>query len=370
VQLSQPSTITPVKMDLGTLSDGYEDGRPNLWTAGFGLIKRFPDIISNTLNHLETKYVSSSECIDMYSNQQTFQSIETNMICAQNGDPTKSACFGDGGGPLFDTAEQKLVGVLSTGPNMCNQVETEQIPVLYSRISSHAEWIKDTICEKSVHGKPVFCSTVPNPPSTSTKAPSSTKAPISTKAPAMSPTVSPTVPRMPQDTYFKIVSKVFDPTGKDWCLSPMETEDNSIITAVPCTNGPEEDLQLWKYDDYGNLQNRNDDSLCMKYLQEEKMFRVRKCYANPVFAFVFDGISKDLIWLKSMADFRTWGLRAVSIRKGAADSINNASSLGLCMKRRDFKDDLQKWTIVYPNLPLDFTAMMDTQPDTSAYSAY
>lgn len=102
VQLAQPSTITPVKMDLGTISDGYKDaisdgykdGRSNLWTAGFGLIERMPDAISNTLNHLETKYVSYSECVNSYANQHTHQSVDANMICAQNDDPSKSACFG------------------------------------------------------------------------------------------------------------------------------------------------------------------------------------------------------------------------------------------------------------------------------------
>lgn len=156
-----------------------------------------------------------------------------------------------------------------------------------------------------------------------------------------------------------MVSKVNDPTGKDWCLSSKDTGDNSIATAVPCTNGAKEDLQLWKYDSVGNLRNRNDESLCLKYIHDERRFRVRTCYANPQFAFVFDGISNDLLWMKNMSDFRSWGLRSVSIKAGAAAVINNASSLGLCMKKRDMTDDLQKWTIVYPDLPMKATPQMD-----------
>lgn len=92
VQLTEASTITPVQLDLGTLSIDYEEGRSDLWTAGFGLTNYYSDWGPSRLQHIEKNYVPYEECVEAYASSD--QSVASNMICAQNVDPFKSACYG------------------------------------------------------------------------------------------------------------------------------------------------------------------------------------------------------------------------------------------------------------------------------------
>lgn len=74
------------------------------------------------------KYVSNDVCNLDYADDDW--DVEEDMMCAVNDDPSKQACFGDSGGPLFDKTENKLVGVTSWGDEACLSKT-----VVYSRIS-------------------------------------------------------------------------------------------------------------------------------------------------------------------------------------------------------------------------------------------
>ncbi len=139
IQLERRSNISAVEMDLDGMSTNYEDGRPGLWTVGFGLTQMYPEQSSNKLMGLEKKYVSIDRCLDSYQNE-TFVHVNEQMICAQNENPYKSACKGDSGGPLYDVEEGKLVGIVSAGPSECNQDPYHLLPVIYSRIASEVSF--------------------------------------------------------------------------------------------------------------------------------------------------------------------------------------------------------------------------------------
>jgi len=69
--------------------------------------------------HLSDQYVTVDACKEAYK-RDDWITIEENMICVQNADPGRNACFGDSGGPLYDSVEKKLIGVVSTGPDGCS----------------------------------------------------------------------------------------------------------------------------------------------------------------------------------------------------------------------------------------------------------
>jgi len=106
--------------------------------------------------HLSKQYVTLEACKAAYE-RDNWITIDENMICVQNANPGRSACFGDSGGPLYDSVEKKLIGVVSTGPDDCSgkyatilashifyDIQfstplpnfTSGYPVIYSRVSS------------------------------------------------------------------------------------------------------------------------------------------------------------------------------------------------------------------------------------------
>lgn len=107
-------------------------GRGDLWTAGFGDIAISPKKIrTDYLMHLEKKYITFADCQKIFQDEDWI-TIKESMICVQNDDPTKQACFGDSGGPLYDSINKKIVGVVSTGNDSCSG-----LPVIYTRLASH-----------------------------------------------------------------------------------------------------------------------------------------------------------------------------------------------------------------------------------------
>ena len=96
--------------------------------TGFGYTDLQSEYSPFKLQHIELKYAENEKCNDMYADDDW--SVQNDMLCAVNDDPTKQACFGDSGGPLFDRRENKLVGVTSWGDDDCSSKM-----VVYSRIA-------------------------------------------------------------------------------------------------------------------------------------------------------------------------------------------------------------------------------------------
>jgi len=131
VQLTERSTIEPVDIDDGSISSNYMGGRDNLWTAGFGVTDMITRRSSDYLMHVEKSYIPFADCQKIFQTE-NWITIKESMICVQNDDPTRQACFGDSGGPLYDGINKKLVGVVSTGNDSCSG-----LPVIYTRLASH-----------------------------------------------------------------------------------------------------------------------------------------------------------------------------------------------------------------------------------------
>jgi len=359
VQLTEASTITPVQVDLGTLSIDYEEGRSGLWTAGFGLIKYDPRWKASRLQHIEKNYVPYDKCVEAYESSD--QAVDPNMICAQNADPFKSACYGDSGGPLFDKYAQKLVGVVSTGPDECNQDEDDLRPVLYSRISSHADWIRSIVCQFSEFDLPKFCYFTAGPSSFPTASSSSSPSVTHSGTPSITlstapsilvshfPTISaaPTLEKSPQSTYFQVVSKFDDPNGHQWCLAPVKKETFDRVSIALCSSM--DARQLWRKDDVGNLMTKNDENLCVKNIQKQNRLNMEICRSSPNYIFMYDALFDSLVWLKNKADFLKWGIRVVSIKREPLVGVKSTSVV--VIQGRNITNTLQQWSIVYPDLP-------------------
>ncbi len=138
LRLKRRSSIIPVNMDFGSVSDNYFEGQENLWTAGFGFTEPLARNHKQPykLQHLQMKYVSNEVCNVVY--QEDDWIVNDSMICAVevNGDTSKQACYGDSGGPMFDKNANKLIGVTSWGDQDCVSKT-----VVFSRISDQVSYI-------------------------------------------------------------------------------------------------------------------------------------------------------------------------------------------------------------------------------------
>ena len=115
--------------------------------TGWGRTSHESNALSGVLLKTTLDYVTPDQCRIMW--QSDF--ITDSMICARR-DRT-STCNGDSGGPLVltphangtatDTVVQ--VGIVSWGPENCYT----SLQSGYTRVSSYASWIKETVCERT-----------------------------------------------------------------------------------------------------------------------------------------------------------------------------------------------------------------------------
>lgn len=72
--------------------------------------------------------------------------VSDQTICAGDMAGGKDACQGDSGGPLFVTSEGRhvQVGLVSWGEGCARP----KLPTIYTRVSSHADWIRQTVTGK------------------------------------------------------------------------------------------------------------------------------------------------------------------------------------------------------------------------------
>lgn len=78
------------------------------------------------------KFVPPRECHKRTKDQDDIAAIADGMICVQNDNARKQACFGDSGGPLYDWSANKIIGVVSTGNRSCRGY-----PVIYTSLGDH-----------------------------------------------------------------------------------------------------------------------------------------------------------------------------------------------------------------------------------------
>lgn len=320
VQLTERSTIEPVEIDDGLFSNNYSGGRGNLWTAGFGLTSMSTLRDSDYLLHLEKRYIPFADCQKILQNEEWI-TVKESMICVQNDDPTRQACFGDSGGPLYDSVNKKLVGVVSTGNNSCSG-----FPVIYTRLASHYEWIKETICTNHSDPKPSMCNSVPN---------NNNNDDDETGGIGLFNNLN-------LQKYFQLMSQYQDPNGDQWCLSKNATTNNLIVDICDIT----QPRQLWRTNRAGQLKSMDDDSQCVNNFKSRKVLGMAPCPEIIDHIFVFDMFFQSLLWIPNKADFATYGLRAVSI-VGKEPRRDDPDSQRVFLRKRKGKPS-RTWNVIFP----------------------
>lgn len=330
LRLKKRSTITPVEMDFGPISDNYEAGRDDLWTVGLGYMNHDTERRSKTLEHLELKYAENDECKIEFEEDDWV--VEDNMMCVVNNNVRKQACYGDSGGPLFDRRENKLVGVTNWGDDAC----TSKM-LVYSRVSDQIDWITTTICERHSLPKPDFCT-----PSVSTQPSQSSHLSY----------ISDALP--PQPTHFQIVAKTMSDTKL--CI-----ETGNMITLQECNTNKKK--QLWRADSSGQLRSFENEEKCMKYVRRDdstgENVKMGTCHdegARLDEIFVFNSFQHSLLSIKSNVDWQTYGLKAVSVGVNSTDALVTME----WHHYGEFTSELaskfvQKWDLVYPATALPFS---------------
>jgi len=274
--------------------------------------------------HLSKQYVTLEACKAAYERDNLI-TIDENMICVQNANPGKSACFGDSGGPLYDSVENKLIGVVSTGPSDC-----ADRPIIYSRIASGYEWIKETICENHSEPKPELCFAEPS------SAPSSTPVQFQTPTPPLS--------KKTQHTYFQIMSLYNTTNETKWCLAPVMLAADSQVVAQVCDDTSSG--QLWKLGDSNQIRNMANVGLCLNNLQSDTPGIITCSDKDRVL--IFDAFQQSLLLIKNQDNFKKLGLMALSLTE--APTEGNFSPIKVNFRALNGRSDLQKWHGVYPDL--------------------
>lgn len=118
----------------------------NVRVVGFGSTKENGTTFSDTLRQVDVQYVAgTSNKNDACTT--TWPKYDANMqLCAGTAKGGKDACDSDSGSPLFvvnnDDGRVIQVGIVGEGVG-CGRAG---VPALYTRVSSYADWIHDTIC--------------------------------------------------------------------------------------------------------------------------------------------------------------------------------------------------------------------------------
>jgi len=135
--LSSPITfssiMSPVCLPSGT-SEKFAGDLATVTGWGFTFPGRNP---SETLQDVDITVATNEDCSNIWSAGRW--PIRDTNICA--GDPRKSACNGDSGGPLFlaENGRFSQIGVVSWGPSNCG---VPGFLGVYSRVSEYKDWIK------------------------------------------------------------------------------------------------------------------------------------------------------------------------------------------------------------------------------------
>lgn len=105
--------------------------------------------------------------------------------------------------------------------------------------------------------------------------------------------------------------------------------------------------QLWKMHN-GQIRSAAEDTLCLEgELEDSDMIRIFPCSEDGESAFIFDFFQQSLLWVKSGADFKNDGFRAVSLSSVPVQS--DVGSREARFREFFFGDIFQKWEPVYFN---------------------
>lgn len=130
-------------VDIDTTGEALKDGAP-VRVFGWG---RFEGFVggqrSQQLREANLEVMSLAACSHSSRHSASRNDLHERVFCAH--DVTRKTCVGDSGGPVIHgetLADAKLVGLTSWGSKYC---VSDGMPGVYTRIASHAEWIKSVI---------------------------------------------------------------------------------------------------------------------------------------------------------------------------------------------------------------------------------
>src|SRR5215208_4826839 len=143
LKLSRPvKSIKPIKLATAKQNNLEKPGHI-LTAAGWGVVKQRPgpfDIRTFRMRKVSVPVVSDSRAKRAYQSQglKYFPSLQ--VAAGKKG---KSVCFGDSGGPLFDSGSRTQVGITSYGAGGCGRT---RYPEVYTEVNSLGigKWILRT----------------------------------------------------------------------------------------------------------------------------------------------------------------------------------------------------------------------------------
>src|SRR5215210_4271878 len=130
LKLSRPvKGIKPIKLATAKQNDMEKPGHI-LTAAGWGVRKQRPDILPKRMRDVSIPVVSDSRAKRAYQSQGLKYLPSLQVAAGKKG---KSPCYGDSGGPLFDSGSRTQVGITSEGPRSCGST---RYPAMYTEVNN------------------------------------------------------------------------------------------------------------------------------------------------------------------------------------------------------------------------------------------
>src|SRR5215204_3843214 len=140
LKLSRPvKGIKPIKLATAKQNNLEEPGHI-LTTAGWGVVKQRPgpfDVRTFRMQEVSVPVVSDSRAKRAYQSQGLKYLPSLQVAAGKKGN---GACFGDSGGPLFDSGSRTQVGITSHGAGGCGRA---RYPAVYTEVNNAqiGKWI-------------------------------------------------------------------------------------------------------------------------------------------------------------------------------------------------------------------------------------
>src|SRR5215210_5048537 len=130
LKLSRPvKGIKPIKLATAKQNKPEKPGHI-LTTAGWGVVKQRPDILPKRMHEVSIPVVSDSRAKRAYQSKGLKYLPSLQVAAGKKG---KSPCYGDSGGPLFDSGSRTQVGITSEGPRSCGSI---RYPAVYTEVNN------------------------------------------------------------------------------------------------------------------------------------------------------------------------------------------------------------------------------------------
>ncbi|XP_011502348.1 PREDICTED: trypsin-like [Ceratosolen solmsi marchali] len=140
------SRIQPLKLPKKNTLFKSQRLEYNMVMSGWGstaylIIENHPTVLMT----VQLPIISNKVCVTSLNQFYHNMHLDETQMCTRPINGAISACIGDYGGPLIQYNADNvpiLIGIQSWGTANCNQ---NHVPPVYTRVSSHIKWIKETL---------------------------------------------------------------------------------------------------------------------------------------------------------------------------------------------------------------------------------